>query len=188
MLESRTRVFADGVYLMADCFGLELDDVIFSYELGACTEDIDLGWYQLPKGSLGANYLKYQGIVDGAPKVEVHLEWQMTRHTEPRWKVQHCYITKIQGDPCISSTHKILPKPGVNHLLAGSGCLDRHDDYRDARPQRDLNGRLRTAGPAHQRRHSPARLCRAVQDVEPPAMRPATKSRSPDSRGTFVQD
>jgi len=114
MLEVGTRVFADGVYLMADCFGLELDDVTFSYELGACTEDIDLGWYQLPKGSLGANYLKYQGIVDGVPKVEVHLEWQMTRHTEPRWKVQHCYITKIQGDPCISSTHKILPKPGVD--------------------------------------------------------------------------
>ena len=86
---------------MADCFGLELDDVTFSYELGACTEDVDLGWYQLPKGSLGANYLKYQGIVDGVPKVEVHLEWQMTRHTEPRWKVKGCYITQIKGDPCI---------------------------------------------------------------------------------------
>jgi 4-hydroxy-tetrahydrodipicolinate reductase len=114
MLEVGTRVFADGVYLMADCFGLELDDVAFSYELGACTEDVDLGWYQLPKGSLGANYLKYQGIVDGVPRIEVHLEWQMTRRTEPRWKVQHCYITKIQGDPCITSKHMMHPKPGVD--------------------------------------------------------------------------
>jgi 4-hydroxy-tetrahydrodipicolinate reductase len=114
MLEVGTRVFADGVHLMADCFGLELDDVTFSYELGACTQDVDLGWYQLPKGSLGANYLKYQGMKDGAPKVEVYLEWQMTRHTEPCWKVQHGYITKIQGDPCITSTHKIHPKPGVD--------------------------------------------------------------------------
>jgi 4-hydroxy-tetrahydrodipicolinate reductase len=114
MLEIGTRVFADGVYLMADCFGLELDDVTFSYELGACTEDVDLGWYRLPKGSLGANYLKYQGVVGGVPKVEVHLEWQMTRHTEPRWKVQHGYITKIQGDPCITSKHTMHPKPGVD--------------------------------------------------------------------------
>ena len=42
--------------MMADCFGLELDEVKFSYELGACTKDVDLGWYQLPKGSLGGNY------------------------------------------------------------------------------------------------------------------------------------
>jgi 4-hydroxy-tetrahydrodipicolinate reductase len=38
MLDIGTRVFADGVYLMADCFGLKLDAVTFSYELGSCTE------------------------------------------------------------------------------------------------------------------------------------------------------
>lgn len=99
---------------MADCFGLELDDVTFSYELGACTEDIDLGWYRLPKGSLGANYLKYQGIVGGVPKVEVHVEWQMTPKTEPHWNVKGCYITKIQGDPCVYSKHMVIPKPGTD--------------------------------------------------------------------------
>ncbi|WP_067536853.1 NAD(P)H-dependent amine dehydrogenase family protein [Nocardia crassostreae] len=114
MLEKGTRIFADGVHLMADCFDLRLDDVAFSYELGACTKDIDLGWYKLPTGSLGANYLKYQGIVDGVPKVEVHVEWQMTPDTDPHWDVQGCYITTIQGDPCISSKHRILPRPGTD--------------------------------------------------------------------------
>ncbi len=113
-LERGTRVFADGVHLMADCFGLELDEVTFSYELGACTENVDLGWYQLPKGSLGANYLKYQGIVAGVPRVEVHVEWQMTPHTEPHWDVKGCYLTKIKGDPCISSRHRVFPKPGTD--------------------------------------------------------------------------
>ncbi|MGW0251405.1 NAD(P)H-dependent amine dehydrogenase family protein [Nocardia goodfellowii] len=111
-LEKFTRVFADSVYLMADCFGLALDDVTFSYELGACTTDVDLGWYTLPKGSLGANYIKYQGIVDGVPRIESHLEWQMTPHTAPKWDVKGCYITKITGDPCIYSKHMIFPKPG----------------------------------------------------------------------------
>ncbi|WP_203336678.1 NAD(P)H-dependent amine dehydrogenase family protein [Nocardioides limicola] len=114
MLEKYTSVFADSVWMMADCFGLELDEVAFSYELGACTEDIDLGWYQLPAGSLGANYLKYQGLVDGVPRVEAHLEWQMTPHTEPKWDIQGCYITKIAGDPCIYSKHMIFPKPGTD--------------------------------------------------------------------------
>ena len=108
-----TEVFADGVHMMADCFGLALDDVTFSYEAGACTEDVDLGWYQLPKGSMGACYGKYQGIVAGVPRVEVHFEWQMTPHTDPHWNVQGCYIAKIQGDPNIYSKHMIFPKPGT---------------------------------------------------------------------------
>src|SRR5882757_4247136 len=109
MLETGTRVFADSVQMMADCFGLELDKVTYSYELGACTKDIDLGWYKLPRGSLGASYIKYQGLVDGEPKVEAHIEWQMTPHTDPHWDVKGCYITRIQGDPTVYSKHMIIP-------------------------------------------------------------------------------
>jgi 4-hydroxy-tetrahydrodipicolinate reductase len=114
MLEKYTRVFADSVLMMADCFGLELDEVKFTYQLGACTKDIDLGWYRLPKGSLGANYIKYQGTVDGVPKVETHLQWQMTPHTDPSWDIKGCYITQINADPCIYNKHMIFPKPGVD--------------------------------------------------------------------------
>ena len=44
----------------------------------------------------------------------MHLEWQMTPHTDPRWDIQACYITQIDGDPCIYSKHMILPKPGTD--------------------------------------------------------------------------
>jgi 4-hydroxy-tetrahydrodipicolinate reductase len=37
----------------------------------------------------------------------------MTPHTDPNWNIQGCYITKIQGNPCIYSKHLILPKPGT---------------------------------------------------------------------------
>jgi 4-hydroxy-tetrahydrodipicolinate reductase len=113
-LEKYTRVFADSVLMMADCFDLTLDEVKFSYELGACTKDVDLGWYTLPKGSLGGNYIKYQGMVDGVPRVETHLEWQMTPHTDPHWDIKGCYITQIKGDPCVYNKHMIFPKPGVD--------------------------------------------------------------------------
>jgi 4-hydroxy-tetrahydrodipicolinate reductase len=113
-LEKYTRVFADSVLMMADCFDLRLDEVKFSAELGACTKDVDLGWYTLPKGSLGSNYIRYQGMVDGVPRVETHLEWQMTPHTDPSWDIKGCYITQIKGDPCIYNKHMIFPKPGVD--------------------------------------------------------------------------
>jgi 4-hydroxy-tetrahydrodipicolinate reductase len=114
MLERYTRVFTDGVLMMADCFDLTLDEVTFSYELGACTRDVDLGWYQLPKGSLGASYIKYRGLVGGVPKIETHLEWQMTPHTDPHWDIKGCYITQITGDPQVYNKHMIFPKPGVD--------------------------------------------------------------------------
>ncbi|MEV6659513.1 NAD(P)H-dependent amine dehydrogenase family protein [Nocardia fluminea] len=113
-LHKYTAVFADAVHLMADAFGLELDEVRFGYELGACTEDVDLGWYFLPKGSLGANYIKYQGMVDGVARVESHLEWQMTPHTDPAWNIKGCYITQVTGDPSIYSKHMIFPRAGFD--------------------------------------------------------------------------
>jgi 4-hydroxy-tetrahydrodipicolinate reductase len=114
MLEKYTRVFEDAVRIMADCFDLELDEVRFEAELGACTKDVDLGWYFLAKGTLGGCYLKYIGLVAGVPRIEMHLEWQMTPHTDPHWDIQGCYITKIKGDPWIQSKHQILPKPGTD--------------------------------------------------------------------------
>jgi len=113
-LRKYTEVFADSVWMMADAFGLELDEVAYSYELGACTKDVDLGWYQLTKGSLGANYIKYLGMVDGVSRVETHLEWQMTPHTSPSWDIKGCYITHIKGDPQIYNKHMIFPRPGTD--------------------------------------------------------------------------
>ena len=114
MLEKYTRVFEDSVWMQADALGLELDSVEYSVEMGACTEDVDLGWYFMPKGSLGANLIKYSGMKDGVCRVETILEWQMTPLTEPKWDIQHCYITQVDGDPCIFSKHMIFPKPGTD--------------------------------------------------------------------------
>jgi 4-hydroxy-tetrahydrodipicolinate reductase len=53
-------------------------------------------------------------MVDGVPRVETHLEWQMTPHTDPSWDIKGCYITQIKGDPNIYNKHMIFPKPGVD--------------------------------------------------------------------------
>ncbi|MCW2786000.1 MAG: dihydrodipicolinate reductase [Marmoricola sp.] len=117
-LELGTRVFEDGVRLMADCLDVEIDEVAFEYDLGACTKEIDLGWYVLPENSLGGCYLKYVGKKDGVAKVELHCEWQMTPLTQPNWNIKGGYVTRIQGDPCVYSKQRILPKPGTDFTNA----------------------------------------------------------------------
>jgi 4-hydroxy-tetrahydrodipicolinate reductase len=117
----------------ADVADIELDEVVFECELGACTKDVDLGWYHLPQGSVGASAFSYVGRVGGVPRVELRLEWQMTPHTEPRWDIQGCYITKIDGDPVIYSKHMILPKPGTGSSpvasLSPSGTFSSVDSF-----------------------------------------------------------
>ncbi|MBW1907368.1 MAG: dihydrodipicolinate reductase, partial [Deltaproteobacteria bacterium] len=109
MLEAGATVFADSIYMIADCCGIEIDEIAFECELGACKEEVDLGWWRLPKGSVGASLAKYIGKAKGEPKIEVHLEWQMTPNTEPKWNVQNCYIMTIRGNPQIMNRHMILP-------------------------------------------------------------------------------
>ena len=115
LLETGCTVFADSIYLIADCLDLPIDDVVFECELGACTEDVDLGWWTLPKGSVGGSLAKFKGMSVGEPKIEVHLEWQMTPKTEPNWDVQGCYITTIEGDPTIVNRFMIFPATGTPH-------------------------------------------------------------------------
>jgi 4-hydroxy-tetrahydrodipicolinate reductase len=117
LLEKGCTVFGDSIYMMADCLDVEIEDVVFECELGACTEDVDLGWWKLPKGSVGGSLAKFKGLVKGEPKIEVHIEWQMTPKTEPRRNVKGCYITTIQGDPMIINRHMILPATGTPHTL-----------------------------------------------------------------------
>ncbi len=114
LLEKGCTVFADAIHLMADCLDVVVDEVVFECELGACTRDVDLGWWSLDKGSVGGSMVKFKGMIGGESKIEVHLAWQMTPDTEPHWKIEGCYITTIIGDPTIVNRHMIFPAPGAN--------------------------------------------------------------------------
>ena len=109
MFRAGATVFVDSIHLIADCCGIEIDEVDFEIELGACTEEVDLGWWVLPEGSVGASLAKYIGKSNGEPKIEVHLEWQMTPKTKPKWNVQNCYLMTVRGNPQIMNRHMILP-------------------------------------------------------------------------------
>ena len=142
---------------MADCMGLALDSVGFEYELGACTKNVDLGWYQLPMGSLGGCYLKYIGFVAGYPRIEMHLEWQMTPHTDPHWDIQGCYSRQIDAALHLLQAHD-LPQAGNRLLLSRSLRVGGNDRHGHARSQCHRVRRCRSARHHHQRGPPPPGL------------------------------
>lgn len=81
MLQKGCTVFADAIYLATGCLNALADDIVFECELGACRDEVDMVWWTLPKGSVGASLAKFKGMADGESKIEMHLEWQMATET-----------------------------------------------------------------------------------------------------------
>ena len=145
MLEKGCTVFGDAIYLMADCLDVEIDEIVYECELGACQQDVDLGWWSLERGSVGASLSKFKGIVEGESRIEVQLEWQMVPDTVPSWDIQGCYITTVKGDPTIVNRHMIFPEAGSKILdaryfaslgmtITGMPALNAIDSVCDAPP------------------------------------------------------
>ena len=87
----------------------------------------------------------------------------MTPHTDPHWNIQGCYITKIDGDPCIYSKHLILPKPGTDFSSVGGVRGDRYDRHRYACAECHSCGGRCGARHRHQRRPAAARVRRPIR-------------------------
>jgi len=86
LLETGCTVFADSIYLMADCLDIELEDVIFECELELAPRTWTSGGGASRRDPSAAAWPDSKGSRMGESKIEVHLEWQMTPKTEPRWK------------------------------------------------------------------------------------------------------
>lgn len=114
LFKTGTSVFVDAVYIMADALGLELEDVVFENEVGAATEDLDFGWMQIKKGCVAANNSRWIGMVDGKPRVEQRMVYQMGFKTDPCWEVEHGYVVQIKGYPDIHVKYSIFPPRGLS--------------------------------------------------------------------------
>ena len=82
-------------------------------QLGACTKDVDLGWYTLPKGSLGGNDINTRAwwtVCRGsdAPRVADDAAHR------PALGYQGLLHHQDQGRPVIYNKHMVFPKPGVD--------------------------------------------------------------------------
>jgi len=112
MVERGTAVFADGVHLMADALGLELDAVRCASQFAVATRDHDLGFMRIDEGCVAGVEASWHGIVKDQSRIELRVQWIMGQHMEPVWKLEHGYVVRIEGQPNVHTKLQIRPPRG----------------------------------------------------------------------------
>lgn len=109
MTEAGSAVFGDAVALMGDALGVALDEIGFEVEYARATETMDLGFMEIPEGTVAGVSAAWFGTVGDRRLVECRVQWKMGQHMEPDWRLRHGYFVEIDGEPRVRSQLQILP-------------------------------------------------------------------------------
>jgi hypothetical protein len=105
-----SAIFGDGVLLVADALGVELDDVRCDVTYAQTTEDLELpGEWTIAKGCVAGVDVAWKGIVGGKEVIEIRGRWRKGQTLEPDWELDMGYTIEVQGTPTIKSTLSFLP-------------------------------------------------------------------------------
>ena len=104
-----TVVFADGLDVLADLLGLDLDDRRCTVDFALATRDLDLPGRPIAAGTVGGLEVRWEGIVGDRPVIEIRQVWVMANDLEPAWAVEHAYLVEIDGEPKIRARFEIWP-------------------------------------------------------------------------------
>jgi hypothetical protein len=97
-VKQRALVFIDAVEMMANALKLKIDDIGFHADFATATEDIDVGFMEIPKGMVCALRMTYSGRVKGQSIIDLQLIWRIGYSMIPDWPVEG-YVVEIDGEP-----------------------------------------------------------------------------------------
>lgn len=106
-----TAVFGDAVAVMADALGVELDEITFDIDHGLASDDNDLGYAVIPKGTVAAVDGRWRGWKDGKDLIVLRFQWTKGAHVTPIFKVRHGYFVEIDGMPSVRTHLLVFPPP-----------------------------------------------------------------------------
>ncbi|MEV0669321.1 dihydrodipicolinate reductase [Mycobacterium sp. NPDC050441] len=110
--ESGSGIFRDGVLLVADALGIELDDVRCDVEYAQATEDLHLpGDWTISQGCVAGIDVRWKGIVGDREVIEIGGQWRKGQSLEPDWPLHMGYTVEVHGRPTIKTTLSFLPPP-----------------------------------------------------------------------------
>jgi 2,4-diaminopentanoate dehydrogenase len=104
-----SEVFAESAALMADAMGLALDRLTFDVEFTASTGDSDLGFMQIPRGTVGGVFGYHRGWVGDRNVVSVGFNWVMGEHVTPPKPLAHGHVVQVFGRPNYRTVLHCLP-------------------------------------------------------------------------------
>lgn len=115
-VRAAVAVFEDGVEVLAELLGVELDDVVCRVGFSAAVKDLDLPGRPIAAGTVAGLDVRYVGIRAGVEVLELHQRWVMSRDLEPPMPVEHGYRIEVDGSPRIALTLGIMPDQPLETL------------------------------------------------------------------------
>ena len=106
-----SEVFAESAAMMADAIGAKLDTMTFDVAFTAATGDSDLGFMQIPQGTVAGVYGYHRGWVGDKNVVSVGFNWTMGEHVTPPKPLEHGHVIQVFGlthDACSSSGSRAI--------------------------------------------------------------------------------
>ncbi len=119
-----SEVFAESAAMMADAIGAKLDRMTFDGQFTAATDDTDLGFMQIPKGTVGGVYGYHRGWVGDRNVVSVGFNWTMGDHVNPPKPLEHGHVIQVFGLPNMRTVlHCLPPKDWTEPGFMGLGMI-----------------------------------------------------------------
>jgi hypothetical protein len=102
-------VFAEAVAMTADVLGADLDRITFDATFTVAHGDSDLGFMQIPAGTIAAVQGYHRGWVGDRNVITIGFQWIMGSHVDPPFRLEHGHIIKITGRPDLRTVMRVLP-------------------------------------------------------------------------------
>lgn len=102
-VKERTLVFMDAIEMMAAALQVTLEDIVFSVDFATANEDLQLGYLDIPRGTVCALRMSHCGIANGKRLIEMQLIWRLGYSMTPDWPVEG-YVIEIEGEPNVRAT------------------------------------------------------------------------------------
>lgn len=105
--------YAETVAAMARAIGMDIDAVDLTVDCAVALTDRDLGFLQIPAGSLAGIDATWTGTRDAVPVADLRTTWTLGtilgHPQEPAWTLSNGYLVRITGDPNVKLTMSFAP-------------------------------------------------------------------------------
>ena len=104
-----SEVFAESAAMMADAMGVTLDRLTFDVTFTEATGHTDLGFMEIPEGTVGGVMGYHRGWVGERNVVSVGFNWTMGDHVVPPKPLAHGHVVQVFGVPNMRTVVSCLP-------------------------------------------------------------------------------
>jgi hypothetical protein len=108
-VEHAVRVFHDGLDVLGEVLGVRDHEGRCTVEFAHATEDLDVPGRDIRKGTVAGIDVRFEGLVAGTPRFELHQRWVMGAKIDPPWTVEHGYLVVVDANPRIRMKLEIWP-------------------------------------------------------------------------------